>query len=176
MTISITNIITAIENKIAALDSSVSSQDMRHYFSAAGLTNTTITQYYDSAGLLPTADSDYKGQIVLVSNPSSAASGNALYICTDSGGGVAWSAWQTLDSAPTYSPAQGSSYGYNSGGGFPSPVNTIQKYSFTSDGNATDVGDLTTARNYAAGQSSTCLLYTSPSPRDRQKSRMPSSA
>ena len=26
------------------------------------------------------------------------------------------------------------------------------------------------------GQGSTCLLYTSPSPRDRQKSRMPSSA
>ena len=27
-----------------------------------------------------------------------------------------------------------------------------------------------------SGQSSNCLLYTSPSPRDRQKSRMPSSA
>ena len=26
------------------------------------------------------------------------------------------------------------------------------------------------------GQSGSCLLYTSPSPRDRQKSRMPSSA
>ena len=26
------------------------------------------------------------------------------------------------------------------------------------------------------GQQNTCLLYTSPSPRDRQKSRMPSSA
>ena len=28
----------------------------------------------------------------------------------------------------------------------------------------------------AAGVVNTCLLYTSPSPRDRQKSRMPSSA
>ena len=28
----------------------------------------------------------------------------------------------------------------------------------------------------ASGGSTTCLLYTSPSPRDRQKSRMPSSA
>ena len=27
-----------------------------------------------------------------------------------------------------------------------------------------------------AGKTTTCLLYTSPSPRDRQKSRMPSSA
>ena len=31
-------------------------------------------------------------------------------------------------------------------------------------------------RAYASGAYSICLLYTSPSPRDRQKSRMPSSA
>ena len=36
----------------------------------------------------------------------------------------------------------------------------------------TELGDL--ADNYAEFQN--CLLYTSPSPRDRQKSRMPSSA
>ena len=29
---------------------------------------------------------------------------------------------------------------------------------------------------YASGQTKTCLLYTSPSPRDRTRSRMPSSA
>ena len=31
-------------------------------------------------------------------------------------------------------------------------------------------------RTYGHGPHTTCLLYTSPSPRDRQKSRMPSSA
>ena len=31
-------------------------------------------------------------------------------------------------------------------------------------------------RDYNSAHRSTCLLYTSPSPRDRQKSRMPSSA
>ena len=36
-------------------------------------------------------------------------------------------------------------------------------------------GNLAVARAYI-GDVSTCLLYTSPSPRDRQKSRMPSSA
>ena len=40
-----------------------------------------------------------------------------------------------------------------------------------------DVTKLTPNLNFAAqGINSTCLLYTSPSPRDRQKSRMPSSA
>ena len=32
------------------------------------------------------------------------------------------------------------------------------------------------AKLHGGGQSARCLLYTSPSPRDRQKSRMPSSA
>ena len=39
------------------------------------------------------------------------------------------------------------------------------------DGNWTDDDDV-----QYDGDGATCLLYTSPSPRDRQKSRMPSSA
>ena len=35
---------------------------------------------------------------------------------------------------------------------------------------------LDTAEMYGEGAAERCLLYTSPSPRDRQKSRMPSSA
>ena len=41
--------------------------------------------------------------------------------------------------------------GYTSGGGLP-VVNTIDKFPFASDANATDVGDLTFARMSAAGQ------------------------
>ena len=37
--------------------------------------------------------------------------------------------------------------------------------------NYTEIKDVERLKKYAA-----CLLYTSPSPRDRQKSRMPSSA
>ena len=40
-------------------------------------------------------------------------------------------------------------------------------------GNAVDAG---VAAGIALGVLHSCLLYTSPSPRDRQKSRMPSSA
>ena len=43
---------------------------------------------------------------------------------------------------------------------------------FSSD--QTSVGEI--YYNTSAGQFKACLLYTSPSPRDRQKSRMPSSA
>ena len=39
-----------------------------------------------------------------------------------------------------------------------------------------DVGTISWGNNYNQRQPSTCLLYTSPSPRDRTRSRMPSSA
>ena len=58
---------------------------------------------------------------------------------------------------------QGSVSGYTSGG-FSDPQtyrNTIDKFAFATDGNATDVGDLTLARASVAGQSSTESGYTS---------------
>jgi len=52
--------------------------------------------------------------------------------------------------------------GYNSGGiSGGSLVNVIDKFPFSADGNATDVGDLTVGRYRAAGQSSTTSGYTS---------------
>lgn len=57
---------------------------------------------------------------------------------------------------------QGSVSGYTSGGRLSSAdSNTIDKFSFTSDGNATDVGDLTTLTRFTSGQSSSVSGYTS---------------
>ena len=55
---------------------------------------------------------------------------------------------------------QGSNFGYTSGGYFPYS-NVIDKFSFTSDENAIDVGDLFEARAGISGQSSTTHGYTS---------------
>ena len=54
-------------------------------------------------------------------------------------------------------------YGYNTGGGGGAPPggNVIEKFSFSTDANATDVGDLISNRNYASGNSSTTHGYTS---------------
>jgi hypothetical protein len=56
--------------------------------------------------------------------------------------------------------------GYTSGGYYPGELggvvaNTIDKFPFATDGNATDVGDLTQARRSASGQSSSTSGYTS---------------
>jgi hypothetical protein len=67
--------------------------------------------------------------------------------------------------SPTPS-AYGSNFGYTSGGLIPAvplslPVNTIDKFALTSSANATDVGDLTAARNLPSGQSSKVYGYVS---------------
>jgi hypothetical protein len=60
---------------------------------------------------------------------------------------------------------QGTNFGYTSGGGsapaYFTAQNVIDKFSFSSDGNASDVGDLTVARYQLAGQSSSTNGYTS---------------
>jgi hypothetical protein len=61
---------------------------------------------------------------------------------------------------PSYS-FQGTVSGYASGGSIPGIVNIIDKFPFSSDGNATDVGDLTQSRWVGAGQSSSVSGYTS---------------
>jgi len=78
-------------------------------------------------------------------------------------GSTAWSSlnyFEPAAAAAVTSNVQGSEFGYAAGGrSAPTTYqNEINKYSFTSDGNATDVGDLTTA-NYVQGPSS----FSSPS-------------
>ena len=72
----------------------------------------------------------------------------------------------TATNSPTsvLSPSifQGSVSGYTSGGDAgPALTNVVDKFPFASDTNATDVGDLTIARNRLAGQSSTTHGYSS---------------
>ena len=65
------------------------------------------------------------------------------------------------------SSSQSLSYGYVSGGYSPSSLpptyvdDQIQKFSFSSDSDATDVGDLTVGRKWVSGQSSAVSGYTS---------------
>ena len=112
---------------------------------------------YDSASDVPFEDA-VKGTQVFV--PSE----GLLIKLTDSD-------WYSIDgstgaAASTATQAQGSVSGYTSGGedeisGESLKYATIDKFPFASDGNATDVGDLTQNRRLAAGQSSAVSGYTS---------------
>ena len=75
--------------------------------------------------------------------------------------GASWGALAATEyEVPVGWAFQGSVSGYTSGGRDPTK-NSIEKFSFTSDANATDVGDLTQGRYGPAGQSSTISGYTS---------------
>lgn len=71
----------------------------------------------------------------------------------------------TKDDGPPPEPwyFMGENYGYSTGGhnpsGYSTGANVIEKYSFSSDGNATDVGDLTISQEGSAGQSSATHGY-----------------
>ena len=85
-----------------------------------------------------------------------------VYICTDATAGA--NVWTNVgagtgDVAPFPGNLAGSSYGYISCGGVPSVVVDIQRFSFTSDGNTSDVGDMTTAREFGGGNSSATYGY-----------------
>ena len=88
-----------------------------------------------------------------------------VYICTNATAGA--NVWTNVggltgDINPWGRPWGGTAYGYQAGGYILSPagpINVIQKYSFTSDGNATDVGDLTWATDGNACHSSTTYGY-----------------
>ena len=158
MAIDTTNLQAAITAKIAGEDSAVTQSELLQYLAAAD--RYGVAQYYTSSASLPTANSAMEGSLVLVYT-GQADSGNGLYLCT----GTEWYEVQDLDSssAPSYS-FQGSNFGYASGGSDPSvpgQINTVQKYSFTSDANATDVGDLTVTRTDVSGQSSSVSGYSS---------------
>jgi hypothetical protein len=69
--------------------------------------------------------------------------------------------FKALEFKPYPPPMKGTVSGYTSGGFAPPRVNTIDKFPFAADANATDVGDLTQVRDRSAEQSSSKSGYTS---------------
>ena len=120
---------------------------------SAELTASIDPTMYDSASDVPFEDA-VKGTQVFV--PSE----GLLIKLTDSD-------WYSIDgsagaaAAPTGTQAQGTVSGYTSGGFAPPKVDTIDKFPFAADGNATDVGDLIGGRDTSTGQSSQASGYVS---------------
>ena len=133
-------------------------------------TGTTANKLlaYDGSGNLPAVDGSQLTNVAtgitesssdptISTNPSGGVgtqwnntTSGEVYICTDATAGA--NVWTNVgagsgDISLTF---QGESYGYRAGGGNPAS-NVVDRVSFTSDGNATDIGDLTVARMWTAG-------------------------
>jgi hypothetical protein len=157
----LSNLLSSLDSSIGLLDSS---SDLLEVLQALNVTNSTKghgksqKRTYDTVASLPTATSALRGSFATVETVGGfwrppEDTDNGLYLCN----GSDWTLIQGLDSADT--PAfQGSYYGYASGG---LTSNVIEKFTFSTDANATDVGDLTSGRYCAAGQSSHTHGYAS---------------
>ena len=142
-----TQLITNLQADVDAADSDTSMRDILALLHR-GSKITTFHKWYDSAGVLP-IDSAYGGYIAFTK------SDNALRVFNDSD--MRWAALDSALEATSSSHIQGSNFGYSLGGIGPgTAVNTIQKFSFTADENATDVADLTeSVRQHTGAYSST---------------------
>jgi len=117
--------------------------------------STSTENRYKSGGYQPNIP--YAGYFGLMRNPF--ASDNVIVL-----GSLVWPGYlSTGVSGETAGYAIGGYPNYNSSGSTPSPTildhDNIQKYSFSSDGNATDVGQLAQSRQMMAGYSSTTDGY-----------------
>ena len=146
----ITRLLEAIQKKIDAVDSSASSGDLLRLLSA-------IRQ--SGEGSLLSYDNTYQIPNLLDATPDL---GMITYTLDSDKLYFQRGSWVGKELPITIIPFQGSNYGYvsgaNPGGG---ALDTIDKYPFTSDGNATDVGNLSVGRWQCAGQSSATHGYTS---------------
>lgn len=148
MAINLTSTIADIEAKVAAANSSTSISDLYKIIIEATKVGAPVVEY-DSAGAMP-VDSAHVGSVL-------STSAGGLFVL-DSAGGSWKIAVGTPPPPPTTSTFQGSNFAYNAGGYSPL-VNTIDKFSFASDGNATDTGDLSSARWASAPNSSSTDGY-----------------
>ena len=139
----ITGLLEAVQKKINAVDSSASTGDLLRLLSAVRQSGTPTVFSYNGDEFPNLLDGTDDLQMLAYNLDS-----DKLYFQKNR--------WLAKVTVPIF---QGTNFGYASGGG---PTGSIDKFPFASDGNATDVGDLSVARSLSSGtgQSSTVSGYT----------------
>jgi hypothetical protein len=168
MAINIQNIIDQITTKAAAADSSMDADYLLTLSkSVLAMNQATGVIEYRYKNLLPDVDSSILGNFAYIPPGSDIDSvygdsyGAFFYAARIGSNDSGWDRIRTGVDSYAENTFQGTVSGYASGGVNPTPavVNTIEKYSFTSDANATDVGDLLTTLRDPSGQSSSTHGY-----------------
>ena len=179
MTINIQKLIDELNTRASLADSNTSTNEMLKLNHAVlRLNNTTGVIEATAKSSLPVpVDSAMLGNIAFVSRgPDTDSAGIGNYADSHGGYYMARTIGNTIDSCwsrlrlPADSDAEntepsasfafgGTISGYSAGGQQPALSNIIEKYSFVSDANATDVGDLPQARYSQQGVQSSTAGY-----------------
>lgn len=152
MAINIKNLEELIQKKAYAVTSSTPSADLSAMVETSLLATNSIRQY-DSAGLLPIASTSNDKIAFVLSDKSVRFNNGTKWDSLTSGASQA---------APTEVPShiQGSTFGYSLGGRQSGFYNYIEKYSYTADGNSTDVANLTASPAYHTTSYSSTDAFT----------------
>ena len=146
----ITGLLEAVQKKINAVDSSASTGDLLRLLSAVRQSGTPSVFSYNGDEFPNLLDGTDDLQMLAYNLDS-----DKLYFQKDR-----WLA-KVTPPPPHY---QGTNFGYSSGGftgdAWGDRYDVIDKFPFSSDANATDVGDLTLNRSPSSGQSSSEHGYT----------------
>jgi hypothetical protein len=145
----ITNLLDIVQRKINAVDSSASTSDLLYLLSAIRQSGEGSVFVYDNESQIPNLlDGTPDPEMITYTLDS-----DKLYFQRGS--------WVGKELPTPIIPFQGSNYGYISGGAPGAPVaNVVERFSFTSDGGGTDVGNLFAGRYNCSGQSSSTHGYT----------------
>ena len=150
MAINITKLLAAINTKVTAADSSQSIIELNRLAAAATLANDVKhARIFTALTDLPTADSTNVGVIVRVGSVFDSDITKYYVSHNDKWKLITLQDSASIDQTVAGYSFQGSNYGYSTA---PSNVNIIDKFPFSSDANASDVGDLTVGRYQSAGQ------------------------
>jgi len=152
MAIDIKNILEIVQRKVANVDASTSTADLQKLLNLAKRVDGSLMRTYDSDGSLPDAGSTTE-RMAYITSTGVVKFNNGRW---DNLTGTALSAGGGGASGPFV--WQGSTSGYMMGG-FSPYSNVIQSYSFTADGNASDVGDLLTTPYGGIGSSDGTNAY-----------------
>ena len=152
MAIDLKELLIAAQNKIGNSTSSTATKDLIYLLKTATRGDTSIVAFDSDGEFLDSASHIHRMAY-------HRGKQNLFLLDSDR-------TWKPIsgNAAPSSSQAQGSTSGYTSGGESTSTysnVNTVDKFPFSADGNATDVGDLTLARDNLSGQSSSVSGYNS---------------
>lgn len=161
MAINIQNLINEINNRLTLADSSDAAVDrLRLEKIVKNATATSGVLEYGSVNALPDIDSSTIGSIAYVTDTKFDGFGTFYSALNTGWERITLTADSDEDSYEFTLYYPGENYGYTSGGNAaPVILNTISKFSFTSDGNAADVGTLTQTSDRHTGVSSKFNAY-----------------
>lgn len=162
MAINIKNLEQIIQKKAFSASPTTPISELSDIIEMSLLATNSIVEY-DSAGALPTASTSNAKLAYVKSDRSLRLNTGTKWNSMASGGAQAGAS----AAAAADTIAQGLSYGYSVGGqttpqySFPTGGDTtIEKFSFSSDGNATDVGDLVEGQGGGTGRHDTTIALS----------------